>query len=44
MTAMDLDLSRATWRKSTYSNNGGACIEVAGGMPERGRGARLEGP
>ena len=33
MTAMDLDLSRATWRKSTYSNNGGACIEVAGGMP-----------
>jgi hypothetical protein len=25
----DLDLSRAAWRKSTYSNNGGACIEVA---------------
>lgn len=34
MTAMDLDLSRAEWRKSTYSNNGGACIEVAGGMPD----------
>lgn len=32
MTAMDPDLSRAAWRKSTYSNNGGACIEVAGGM------------
>ena len=24
----DLDLSRAAWRKSTYSNNGGNCIEV----------------
>jgi hypothetical protein len=34
MTAMDLDLSRAEWRKSSYSNNGGACIEVAGGMPD----------
>jgi Domain of unknown function (DUF397) len=30
MAAMDdLDLSRAAWRKSTYSNNGGACVEVA---------------
>lgn len=29
MTTMDLDLSRAAWRKSTYSNNGGACVEVA---------------
>jgi hypothetical protein len=29
MTAMDLDLSRAAWRKSTYSNNGGQCVEVA---------------
>ena len=29
MTAMDLDLSRAAWRKSTYSNNGGSCVEVA---------------
>jgi hypothetical protein len=34
MTAIDLDLSRAAWRKSTYSNNGGACIEVAGGVPD----------
>ncbi len=25
----DLDLSRAAWRTSTYSNNGGACVEVA---------------
>jgi len=29
MTATDLDLSRAAWRKSTYSNNGGNCIEIA---------------
>jgi hypothetical protein len=29
MTTMDLDLSRAAWRKSTYSNNGGNCVEVA---------------
>jgi hypothetical protein len=29
MTATDLDLSRATWRKSTHSNNGGNCIEIA---------------
>jgi Domain of unknown function (DUF397) len=34
MTAMDdLDLSRAAWRKSTYSNNGGACAEVTDGVP-----------
>jgi hypothetical protein len=25
----DPDLSRAAWRKSTYSNNGGQCVEVA---------------
>jgi hypothetical protein len=24
-----LDLSRAAWRKSTYSGNGGNCVEVA---------------
>ena len=29
MTADGLELSRAAWRKSTYSNNGGACVEVA---------------
>ena len=27
---MDADLTRATWRKSTYSNGtGGDCVEVA---------------
>ena len=30
----DLDLSRAMWQKSTYSNNGGSCVEVARGMPD----------
>jgi hypothetical protein len=30
MAATDvLDLSRAGWRKSTYSGNGGNCVEVA---------------
>jgi hypothetical protein len=24
-----IDLSRAAWRKSTRSNNGGACVEVS---------------
>jgi hypothetical protein len=33
MTADGLDLSRATWRKSTYSNNGGSCVEVGTGAP-----------
>ena len=29
-----VDLSRADWRKSTYSNgNGGACVEVARNIP-----------
>jgi|HubBroStandDraft_6_1064221.scaffolds.fasta_scaffold736652_2 hypothetical protein len=28
MPPTDQDLSRAAWRKSTYSNNGGNCIEV----------------
>lgn len=29
MAAMnDLDLSRAMWKKSSFSNNGGACVEV----------------
>ena len=23
------DLSRATWRKSSYSNGGGNCVEIA---------------
>ncbi|MDX3231517.1 DUF397 domain-containing protein [Streptomyces sp. ME19-01-6] len=29
------DLSAASWRKSSYSNNdGGACVEVAGNLPD----------
>jgi hypothetical protein len=29
-----MDLSRAEWRKASYSaNNGGACIEVARNVP-----------
>jgi hypothetical protein len=31
--APHIDLSRAAWRKSTYSNNGGACVEVATNLP-----------
>jgi hypothetical protein len=31
--APDIDLSRALWRKSTHSNNGGACVEVATNLP-----------
>ncbi|MFE4361508.1 DUF397 domain-containing protein [Kitasatospora sp. NPDC058184] len=33
MSAMDLDLAGAGWRKSTYSNGGGGCVEVADGYP-----------
>ncbi|MGO9217342.1 MAG: DUF397 domain-containing protein [Streptosporangiaceae bacterium] len=33
MAAPDIDLSRAAWRTSTYSNNGGACVEVATNLP-----------
>ncbi|MFD5437849.1 DUF397 domain-containing protein [Kitasatospora sp. NPDC127067] len=30
---MDVDLTEASWRKSSYSGaNGGACIEVADGF------------
>jgi Domain of unknown function (DUF397) len=29
-----MDLARAQWRKSSYSNaNGGACVEVARNLP-----------
>ena len=31
---MDVDLSRAVWHKSTFSNgNGGNCVEVARNLP-----------
>lgn len=30
---MPVDLSGARWRKSTYSDNGGECLEVAAGVP-----------
>ncbi len=33
MAAEELDLSRAVWYKSTRSNNGGACVEVATNLP-----------
>jgi Domain of unknown function (DUF397) len=33
MAAPEVDLSRAVWRKSTRSNNGGACVEVARNLP-----------
>ena len=29
----DLDLSRAQWRKSSYSGNSGNCVEVATNLP-----------
>lgn len=30
----EYDLSKASWRKSTYSDgNGGECVEVADGVP-----------
>ncbi|MFF4381029.1 DUF397 domain-containing protein [Kitasatospora sp. NPDC001547] len=30
---MKLDLADVRWRKSTYSGNGGQCVEVAPGFP-----------
>lgn len=34
MRAARIDLSSATWRKSTHSNGqGGDCVEVANGVP-----------
>ncbi len=37
---MEADLSRAVWRKSSFSNgNGGNCVEVAS-LPDGGRAVR----
>ncbi len=33
MALNDIDLSRAVWRTSARSNNGGACVEVATNLP-----------
>ncbi len=33
MATPDMDRSRAVWRKSIRSNNGGACVEVARNLP-----------
>lgn len=31
--SQEIDLSRAVWRKSARSNNGGACVDVATNLP-----------
>ncbi|MDH6118302.1 DUF397 domain-containing protein [Kitasatospora sp. GAS204B] len=31
---MQVDLASAPWRKSTYSNGQGGCVEVADGYPD----------
>jgi hypothetical protein len=33
MDVRGFDCSRVVWRKSSYSNNGGACVEVADNLP-----------
>lgn len=30
---MEVDLSQAAWRKSSYSGANGDCVEVAGNLP-----------
>ncbi|MET8543064.1 DUF397 domain-containing protein [Kitasatospora sp. NPDC004799] len=37
MSALEVDLPRADWRKSTYSNGQGGCIEVDDARPGRVR-------
>jgi Domain of unknown function (DUF397) len=34
MDAPYFDPSRAVWRTSSFSNNGGACVEVADNQPD----------
>ena len=34
MDAPDFKPSRAVWRTSSYTNNGGACVEVADNQPD----------
>jgi hypothetical protein len=34
MNTPQTDLSEAIWHKSTRSNNGGACVEVAANLPD----------
>jgi molybdopterin biosynthesis enzyme len=37
MASKGIDLSAATWRKSSFSNGtGGDCVEVAVGLPDTG--------
>jgi hypothetical protein len=37
-----MDLTRAAWRKSSYSgNNGGACVEIAATAAVMGESARV---
>ena len=38
----ELDLTRAQWRKSSYSSANGACVEVRSARGRRG--TRLQGP
>ncbi|MET8541447.1 DUF397 domain-containing protein [Kitasatospora sp. NPDC004799] len=37
MSALEVDRTGAAWRKSTYSNGGGGCIEVDDVHPGRVR-------
>ncbi|MFJ7907284.1 DUF397 domain-containing protein [Kitasatospora sp. NPDC096204] len=37
MSALEVDLAGAVWRKSSHSNNGGNCVEVDDARPGRVR-------